>query len=66
MNVILYSTDCPKCVILETKLRNKNVDFEINYNVDNMIELGFVQAPVLSVDGKCMPFGEANDWINKQ
>jgi hypothetical protein len=42
------------------------VDFELNYNVDKMIELGFVQAPVLSVDGKCMPFGEANDWINKQ
>lgn len=64
MKVILYSTNCPKCVVLEKKLISKELEFEINNDVDEMIALGFTSAPMLCVDGKIMDFTEANKWVN--
>ena len=62
--VILYSTGCPKCRILETKLQNKGVYYTKNTSVDEMEKLGFTAVPVLSVDGKYFEFGDAVKWIN--
>ena len=28
MNVILYSTHCPKCCVLEKKLKQKNISYD--------------------------------------
>lgn len=64
MSIILYSTNCPKCRVLETKLKQKNIPFKINTNVDEMIKLGFSEAPVLKVDDKYLGFSEANKYIN--
>ena len=64
MTVILYSTHCPKCNVLEKKLRQKNISYvEVN-NIDAMKEKGYLTVPVLEVDGKSMDFKAANDWIN--
>lgn len=65
MNV-LYSTGCPKCKVLKMKLEQKGIKYEENNSVDEMIALGMMSAPALSVDGKLMDFKEANDWINTQ
>lgn len=65
MNV-LYSTGCPKCKVLKMKLEQKGIEYEENNSVDEMIALGMMSAPALSVDGKLMDFKEANDWINAQ
>ena len=64
--VILYSTGCPKCRILETKLQNKGVYYTKNTSVDEMEKLGFTAVPVLSVGGKYFEFGDAVKWINAQ
>lgn len=64
--ITLYSTHCPKCVVLEKKLDTKNIQYELVEDQDVMIEKGFMTAPVLDVDGKVMQFKEANDWINEQ
>ncbi len=64
MNIVLYSTNCPKCMILEKKLRDKNIEFNIINNVDEMIKKGFMAAPILEVDGKSMNYIDANTWIN--
>ena len=64
MKITLYSTNCPKCVVLKKKLISKGVEFEINNNVDTMIDLGFSSTPMLCVDGKTMDFTEANKWVN--
>ena len=64
MSIILYSTNWPKCRVLETKLKQKNIPFKINTNVDEMIKLGFSEAPVLKVDDKYLGFSEANKYIN--
>ena len=66
MKVILYSTGCPKCRVLKTKLDKKNINYIENNDVEEMLELGFDLLPVLKVDDDIMNFTEANDWINKQ
>ena len=64
MKVILYSTGCPKCNVLHTKLDNKNIKYELIDDIDIMVEKGFQQAPVLEVDGEIMDFGTAVKWVN--
>lgn len=64
MDVKLYSTYCPKCIILEKKLNQKNISFEEINDIDVMTAKGFMQAPMLEVDGEVMDFKQANDWIN--
>ncbi len=63
--VILYSTGCPKCKVLEQKLRDKGIEFEVENDVDLMIEKGYLMVPVLVVDGKEYEFGEAVAWVNE-
>ena len=65
MKVILYSTNCPKCNILEKKLNMKNIDYETITDVDLMISKGFMSAPILEVDGNVMEFKTAVEWVNE-
>lgn len=65
MKITLYSTKCPKCRILEMKLKSKNIEYEEINDVDTMTEKGFSSAPMLEVDGEVMDFKTANDWINR-
>lgn len=64
--VTLYTTHCPKCVVLEKKLTSKNIEFNLVEDVDVMTEKGFMSAPMLEVDGEVMDFVTANNWINNQ
>lgn len=64
MAVIMYSTHCPRCKVLETKLRQKNIQYQVVDDVDKMLGLGIKEAPQLSVDGAIMGFGEAIKWVN--
>ena len=63
-NITLYSTHCPKCLVLEKKLNSKNLSYDLVEDVGEMLNLGFKQAPILKVDNKYMNFVEANNWIN--
>lgn len=64
MQITLFSTHCPRCVVLEKKLRQKGIDYDEVNDVSIMEEKGFLTAPMLEVDGEIMDFKEANDWIN--
>jgi hypothetical protein len=64
--IILYSTNCPRCRILEKKLQDKGIEFELFNDIDTMIAKGFKEAPKLEVDGVVMDFKEANEWIKGQ
>lgn len=64
MKIVLYSTGCPRCNVLETKLKNKGVDFEEINDTKLMIDKGFDSVPILEVDGNYMDFGKANEFIN--
>ena len=65
MSITLYTTHCPRCIVLESKLKQKNIKYNSCEDIDVMTEKGFMQAPILEVDGKVMDFKTANDWINK-
>lgn len=66
MNIVLYSTNCPKCKILETKLNKKGINYSIVTDVNMMLEKGFTQAPVLEVNGEVKEFRAANTWVEEQ
>jgi glutaredoxin len=66
MDVILYSTNCPKCKVLEKKLDSIGVDYTIVTDEDLMISKGFSSAPMLEVDGNIMDFGNAVRWAKEQ
>lgn len=64
MDIILYSTGCPKCNVLKSKLNDKRIAYVENSSVETMTELGIAQVPVLSVDGVLLDFKKAVDWVN--
>lgn len=66
MTVILYSTHCPRCNVLEKKLKQKNIPYEEVNDIDLIKEKGYLSVPVLEVNGVNMDFKTANDWINSQ
>ena len=66
MNVVLYSTHCPKCKVLALKLKQKSIDYEEINDVEVMKSKGFVSAPKLEVDGVVYDFKEAVEWIGAQ
>lgn len=63
----LYSTNCPKCNVIEKKLRNKNIEFEkiTDFDYDEMRKKGFSFAPILETnDGVLLDYSDANNYIN--
>jgi glutaredoxin len=66
MNVVLYSTNCPKCKVLEKKLDSIGIDYKIVTDEDLMISKGFSSAPMLEVDENIMDFGNAVRWAKEQ
>ena len=64
MEVRLYTTHCPKCNVLENKLKSKNINYIEITDTNIMIEKGYMSVPVLEVDDKIMNFTDANTWIN--
>lgn len=64
MSITLYSTGCPKCKVLKSKLEAKNVEFVENNSVEEMTVLGITQVPVLSVGGVLFDFKQAVEWVN--
>ena len=64
--VILYSTGCPKCHILEKKLDMANIEYDVNDSVEEMQALGFQELPKLSINGTIYDFIDAVQWLNNK
>lgn len=63
MTVVLYSTHCPKCSVLEKKLKQKNISYEEVNDIEIMKEKGYLSVPVLEVDGTSMDFKTAFNYV---
>lgn len=65
--VTLYSTHCPKCMVLEQKLKQKNISFEVVDDTDAVVEYGrehnIKSAPILEIDGEPLDFMKALKFI---
>ena len=61
--ITLYSTHCPRCEVLEKKLKTVGIDYQIETDINKMKEKGFTAAPMLEVDGRIMDFNKAVQWL---
>lgn len=64
--IILYTIDCPKCKVLERKLEEKNIQYEVCKDTNIMAEKGYMYLPILEIDDKVFNFKEAVDWIKEK
>ena len=64
-SVILFSTGCPKCLILQKKLDQKKIEYTKSSNTEEVISKGFMTAPVLKVGEEYMDFSKAINWIKE-
>lgn len=61
--MVLYTTHCSRCRVLEAALKNKNIPYEVCEDVDVMENLGFTSAPVLEVNGEYLPYDAAMKYV---
>lgn len=68
MNIVLYTIDCPSCLVLEKKLKAKNIEFLKVSDRDIIVAKGFGDSafPILEVGGVTMSYKTAIQWINNQ
>lgn len=65
MNIIFYSTGCPKCKVLKNKLDAKGLEYTVIEDVDEMAKAGLRSAPALQIDDKpIMKYFDAVKWVN--
>lgn len=66
MKVTLYTSGCPMCKVLKSKLDKKGIDYEVVDDIETMKAMGFMSVPKLDVDGTIYDFKEAVNWIGGQ
>ena len=68
MDIVLYTIDCPNCLILEKKLNAKGVEYSKVSDKETIIAKGFGDSsfPLLEVDGTVMDYKTAISWVNNQ
>lgn len=65
MKVTLYSTHCPKCIILQKKLDMASIVYNTVEDVEEIAKTGMLSVPLLRVDdGAVMDFATAVKWVN--
>lgn len=62
-NIILYTTHCPMCLMLERKLKEKNINYIEISNINEIKEAGIKNVPVLKVGNKTMDSYNAMQWV---
>ena len=62
----LYSTGCPKCRVLEKKLAEKGIEYDLISDKDIMKEKGLNFLPVLEIDDRLLEFKDAVNWVNEE
>lgn len=63
-NIILYTLNCPRCIVLERKLDDKGINIVKISDEEEMKKLGILSVPMLKVEDKLLNFNEAIKWIN--
>lgn len=64
--MILFTTHCPQCQVLEAKLKKYNFDYTINEDLQEIINKNFLSVPILKINETTyLTFKEANKWIEE-
>ena len=63
--MLLYTTGCSKCKILESKLNEKEIKYDVCEDKEVMKSKGFRSVPVLELDdGTILTYGKAVKYVN--
>ena len=63
-NIVIFTTDtCPKCEILKSKLKNKNIEYNEG-DLKEIINAGFKSVPVLKINNEYLDFSNAIKYVN--
>ena len=63
-NLILYTTHCPRCEMLKYRLKEKNISYVEETDVDLMKSKGMKTVPYLEIEeGKILNFEDSLKWI---
>lgn len=65
MSVVLYTTGCPNCKMLEKLLDINNIKYSTITDINVMLDKGFKSVPHLEVDDVLMDYNSAKVWVNK-
>ena len=63
MKVVLYTTGCPMCTLVKSKLDEAGIPYEIETDQNKMLSLGFRSVPILQVEDQMLKSAEAIKWI---
>lgn len=66
MTITLYSTGCPQCKVLKTKLDQAGLEYTTITDQNIMAAMGFKSAPTLQVDNVTYKFPEAIKWLRER
>ena len=71
MDIILYTSNCPKCLILEKKLNEKKLSYETCTDIRAIDEVlshndKITSFPFVQIDGQIYDFKAALNYVNKQ
>jgi len=61
--VIMYTTHCPQCKVLEKMLNDKKIEYTQITDIDVMKSKGIQSVPYLEVEGELKNFKESMEWI---
>lgn len=66
--ITVYSTNppCPKCKVLEKKLDEAGIEYEIINDVEKIKAKGYGNCymPLVEAEGRVMDFSDAVKWVN--
>lgn len=63
--MVLYTTGCSKCKILESKLADHAISYDVCEDKEVMKSKGFRSVPVLELDdGTILTYGKAVKFVN--
>lgn len=66
MSIVLYSTHCPQCKVLERKLHAAGFEFTVCEDIEVMNKLGMISAPGLQINGgDVLSFKDAIAWLRE-
>lgn len=63
--ITLYSTNCTNCKILEKRLVQKNIKYNLCNDKDIMKSKGFMSSPILEVNNNYMNYNDALEWVDE-
>ena len=61
--VIMYTTHCPQCKVLEKMLNDKKIEYTQTTDINIMKCKGIQSVPYLEVEGELKNFKESMEWI---